>query len=219
MANTAALQPSHKSRLRFAKRAICCAAMKFLAFPAVALALSTFATPAAARVDASSDAGFAVVHEVDIAATPTQLWLVLTRPSSWWSKGHTWSGDAANLWMVPRQGGCFCETLPLPEKRNGRRHPDSWPTGFVQHASVIYARPDQLLRLSGVLGPLQSEGLTGTLSFAIAPVANGTSKLKLDYVVGGYSRIPLKSVAPAVDAVLAEQVARLKAASEQAAKR
>ncbi len=183
--------------------------MKFaLFFTAAALV----ASPAAARVEASSEAGFAIVHEVDVAATPDALWAILIRPQRWWSGEHSWSGDVRNFSLDPRPGGCFCETLPLLLKPGTRpRHPDGTPPGFVEHARVIHAKPGNLLRLSGVLGPLQSEALTGTLSFTITPGANSSSsKLKVEYVVGGYSRIPLKSVAPAVDKVLGEQVMRLR---------
>jgi hypothetical protein len=58
------------------------------------------------------------------------------------------------------------------------------------------------------MGPLQSEALVGTLSIALEAVDGGT-KISWDYVVSGYSRIDLLQIAPAVDRMHSEQLARL----------
>lgn len=175
-------------------------------------------TAAQAKVDRADDNGFVVSFDLDVAATPDALWASLMAPKLWWSGEHSWSGNATNFWMKPVQGGCFCETLP---KTNGQKSKDGKTLGFVEHARVIYVDQSKQLRLSGVLGPLQSEGLVGTLSYTITPAPDNSqlSKLKVEYVVGGYSRIPLKSVAPAVDKVLSEQIMQLKAVAEQGIRR
>jgi hypothetical protein len=72
-----------------------------------------------------------------------------------------------------RSSGCFCERL-----KDG---------GSVQHLQVVYAAPGEGLRLRGALGPLQTEGVDGTLSWTLKPVEGGTS-LTQSYVVGGYIR-------------------------------
>jgi hypothetical protein len=41
--------------------------------------------------------------------------------------------------------------------------------GSVEHLQVVYAAPGQGLRLRGALGPLQTEGVDGTLSWALKP--------------------------------------------------
>ncbi len=66
-----------------------------------------------------------------------------------------------------------------------------------------------MLRLSGALGPLQGEALSGTLTIKIVPGKDGTSAVTFEYVVGGYSRMALTELAPAVDGVIAEQHRRL----------
>lgn len=179
--------------------ALRCAAMVGIAL----IGATLMAAPATAKVERADDSAFIVTHEFDIAAAPASVWATLVKPERWWSAAHSWSGNAANFRMTPVPGGCFCETLPA---KDGQR------TGFAEHARVIHAKPGELLRLSGALGPLQSEALTGTLTFTLAPGAAGTTKVKLDYIVGGVSRMPLKSVAPAVDKVLGEQMTRLQAA-------
>lgn len=92
-------------------------------------------------------------------------------------------------------GGCFYERLPKG--------------GFIDHAQVIFARPGELLGLSGAPGPLQGEGLSGTLNIALKPAAEGRTVIRFEYVVGGYARFPLAPFAGAVDEVLGDQQRRL----------
>jgi hypothetical protein len=57
--------------------------------------------------------------------------------------------------------------------------------GWRELLQVVYAAPGEGLRLRGALGPLQTEGVDGTLSWTLKPVEGGTS-LTWSYVVGGY---------------------------------
>jgi hypothetical protein len=57
----------------------------------------------------------------------------------------------------------------------------------VQHLQVVYAAPGEGLRLRGALGPLQTEGVDGTLSWSLKPVEGGIGVTQ-SYVVGGYIR-------------------------------
>jgi hypothetical protein len=97
--------------------------------------------------------------------------------------------------MELRAGGCFCERL-----KDG---------GSVQHLQVVYAAPGQGLRLRGALGPLQTEGVDGTLSWTLKPGEGGTI-ITSSYVLGGYIRSGMEQWAPRVDRVLDEQLQRLK---------
>jgi hypothetical protein len=81
--------------------------------------------------------------------------------------------------------------------------------GSVQHLQVVYAAPGQGLRLRGALGPLQTEGVDGTLSWTLKSGEGGTI-ITLSYVVGGYIRSGMEQWAPRVDRVLGEQLQRLK---------
>ena len=80
--------------------------------------------------------------------------------------------------------------------------------GSVQHARILFAKPDELMRLSGAFGPLQGEALTGTLTIQIKATPTGAA-IRFDYVVGGYMRFKVADVAPAVDKVLGEQLVGL----------
>lgn len=102
--------------------------------------------------------------------------------------------------MVGVAGGCFGEVLPSGQGA---------ATGSVEHMRVIQARPGQLLRLSGALGPLQSEALKGVLTVTFEPAAGGGTQIVWEYVVGGYMRRDPAQIAPAVDAAMGQQHARL----------
>jgi uncharacterized protein YndB with AHSA1/START domain len=152
------------------------------------------ATPAAAEVKSSSPAGFEVEAKATVPVPPAQAYAALVRIGEWWNSQHTYSGQAANMRLDPRAGGCFCETVPEGE-------------GTIEHMRVVYAQPGQTLRLQGGLGPLQAEAAIGTLTWALKAVPGGT-EVTQSYVVGGYVRGGAEKLAPLVDQVLAEQMAR-----------
>jgi uncharacterized protein YndB with AHSA1/START domain len=163
-----------------------------------------WALPAHAEVHDSNAAGFAVRATAEVPASPDAVWETLLDPAEWWAGNHTFSGDAANLSLDPRASGCFCELLP-----NATNKQDA-PRGGVQHMQVVYIEKPKTLRLSGALGPLQSEPVVGTLTFVIRAGASGT-RINAEYAVGGYMRIPSERMAPLVDKVITEQVGRLAA--------
>lgn len=165
----------------------------FLGF--AALGALTFAPATSAKVIDQSETGFTVAHTAQVAAAPADVWKMLRMPQSWWSKDHSWSGDAANFWLDSQAGGCFCEKLP--DTGSG--------VGSVQHARILFSRPNEMLRLSGAFGPLQGEALTATLTIQIKATPTG-SALRFDYVVGGYMRFKVADIAPAVDRVIGEQL-------------
>ena len=125
--------------------------------------------PVAAEVKFVTPNGFEVVTITTIAAPAERVYAALGEVGHWWSPSHTFSRDAGNLSMELRAGGCFCERL-----KNG---------GSVQHLQVVYAAPGQGLRLRGALGPLQMEGVDGTLSWTLKPAEGGTN-ITQSYVVG-----------------------------------
>ena len=63
--------------------------------------------------------------------------------------------------------------------------------------------------MSGALGPLQSSGLSGTLTWRFTETG-GATKVEMTYSVGGYMTGGFESIAPAVDEVLRDQLGRLK---------
>jgi hypothetical protein len=177
-----------------------------------AAALAALPVPALAEVQEASASGFTVGGELTLISHDNMdVWEALIRPGEWWSSEHSWSGDAANMTLVPVAGGCFCEVLPGQGAN---------PPGSVEHMRVIHAAPNSLLRMQGALGPLQSEAVTGVLTIELAyimvtglptdDIGNGAT-ITWTYVVGGNARFGMEEMAPAVDAVVAQQMQRLAA--------
>lgn len=172
--------------------------------------------PALANVQTVSDRGFVVREVVAVARSEEEVWAVLLKPAMWWNSDHTWSGDAANLSIDARAGGCFCEILADPDQ------PAKAARGDVEHMRVINVDRPRALRMIGALGPLQSEAVTGVMTIELKPTAleplPGEGReasqgiaIIMQYVVGGYMRPPMDKMASAVDGVLAEQMAGLAA--------
>lgn len=151
----------------------------------------------AARAETSdvSACGFTVTHAFTIEGDPQEVWQAFTQPAKWWSSQHTWSGQASNLSVDAQAGGCWCER---------------WADGAsVMHGRVLMAQPGSVLRLHAWLGPLQELPVEGVLTLGTAR-REGVTRLRVTYRVAGSPAAALDKLAPAVDAVLGEQVRRLK---------
>lgn len=162
----------------------------------VAAALVTAQCAARAEVVDQQANGFSLQEKEQIAATPDKVYAALIDPAKWWSSAHTFSGDARNMTLDARAGGCWCETLP----KGG---------GSVQHMTVVNADPGKLLRLHGALGPFQSTGMEGTMNFILTPRKQGT-QIELVYNLGGYVWGGYQALPKSADGVLGLQLFRLK---------
>jgi uncharacterized protein YndB with AHSA1/START domain len=138
--------------------------------------------------------GFEVRETVHVAATADKAFAALLQPARWWSSEHTFSGSAANLVLEARAGGCWCENLP--------------DGGSVEHLRVVYIAPGKALRLRGALGPFQSLGVEGSMTWTLKPSANGTD-ISVSYAVGGYSKEGFDGASKGADQVLGLQIERL----------
>lgn len=170
---------------------------------ALTLAAAIGAAPVSAEVTRTTDNSFVSRHEVVVEASPKQVWLALITPADWWQSEHTWSGDAKNLTLMPKAGGCFCETIPEVSEP-GRFTLE----GSAEHMRVVQANPETALRMVGNLGPLQSEPVNGVLTIAISKVDQGT-RIVWEYNVGGAMRYEVPVIAKAVDGVMGEQLIAL----------
>ncbi len=176
--------------------------MRRFTLPLLLTALS-LATPAGAEIVQSSEAGFVIRESADVPVDAYTVWATLTAPAKWWNPEHSWSGKAENLYIDSQASGCFCELMPVPAGA-----PEGTRRGSVEHMHIIHSSPGKVLRMVGGLGPLQSEAMTGVLTVTLKKTPNGTRVL-WEYVVGGYMRYKVSDIAPAVDKVLTEQLARL----------
>ena len=165
---------------------------------AAAAALALCGSSQAAVVDKGPQ-HFGLKFVQQVAAPPDKVWAALGQVGGWWSDEHTYSGKAANMTLALTPNGCFCEALPAG--------------GGVRHGVVELVIPEKTVRLDAALGPLQDEGVSGALTFALAPKAGGT-ELTVTYNVGGARDFIVKPSGPLVDRVVGEQVVRLKRYAE-----
>ena len=149
--------------------------------------------PVLAAVKDSSPAGFTIENTQSVPVDAQATWDTLVDDvDQWWPADHTWWGDAANLSITARAGGCFCE-------RHGAQQ--------ARHMTVAFVDPGKTLRLVGGLGPLQGMGLDGALEFRLAPdLDTGGTHITMWYRAGGYSPDDLSKFAPVVDKVMAAQL-------------
>jgi uncharacterized protein YndB with AHSA1/START domain len=134
---------------------------------------------------------FEVVIDRTLNVSPAAAYDRLVHVEDWWASSHTYSGDAANLNLEARAGGCWCE---------------NWPGGSVEHGRVLAAIPGQLLRIEGGFGPLQALPVGAVMTFTLAPLDGGkATALAVRYRVAG----PVGTLGPPVTTVLGEQVERL----------
>ena len=110
---------------------------------------------ASAEVRSATAMGFEVESKAIVPATPAQTYAMLGRIGEWWSGDHSYSGDAANMRLKLKAGGCFCERLP-----NG---------GGIEHLRVVYVEPGKRIVLTGALGPLLFDAVHGVMDVQIRP--------------------------------------------------
>lgn len=150
---------------------------------------------AAAEVTDSATNGFTTVNSVVVGADRSTAWEAAVHVGRWWSSAHTMSGDAARMTIEPRVQGCFCESL-------------GGQAGVV-HLTVTSVMPGTSLRMSGGLGPLGLMGVDGNMTWDFED-ADGGTRIRFKYAVGGYMDGGLDQIAGPVDTVLREALDRLK---------
>lgn len=158
------------------------------------------ANSALADIVSQAGNGFSLLHEATLGVPRSEAWdAAVGQVGRWWSSDHTISGDAGNMSIDARPLGCFCEAI-------GER-------GGVVHLTVTFVNPEVMLRMTGALGPLGLMGVTGNMVWEFFDAGEGT-RVRLSYAVGGHSAEGLDSIAPAVDYVIGEALARLVAYAE-----
>ena len=161
------------------------------------LALLVIVAPGAARAEVVSAGpnGFEVRQAVQVVIPKPATFDAFTRIAEWWNAEHTYSGNSSNLTLSLSPGGCFCETLP-----NG---------GGIEHLHVAYVVPGERLVMTGALGPLLYQAATGVMDIKVERIAGG-SRVTLDYKVAGFANNNAEKLAPLVDQVLGDQMARFR---------
>ena len=161
----------------------------------IALSLALIAAPAGATVVGADSHGFDLRHTIDVPLAPAQALAAFGQVGSWWSKEHSYSGNASRLSLELRPGGCWCETLD--------------GGGGVEHMRIALYKPGERIVLTGGLGPLLLEATSGVMAVRAIKTAAG-SQLVINYRAAGFARANGTEMALAVDQVLREQVERLR---------
>lgn len=164
-------------------------------FAGIFITASLWASIASAEIISSSPRQFELRHTAQISGSERDAWARLVAIRLWWASSHTYSRNANNLRLAPQPGGCWCER---------------WSAGAVEHARVLYIAPRKMLRLKAEFGPLQAMGVTGIMTFQLEPSqAAGVTQIKVIYLVNGVPESKLDQLAPVIDRVIGEQIARL----------
>jgi hypothetical protein len=161
------------------------------AIPLIVLSLS--ASPAAGEVVSATSNGFHVRETVQMVVPTDRAYAAFSRLPGWWNKEHTYSGDSANLALALTASGCFCERL-----KNG---------GGVEHMRISFVDPGKRIVMTGSLGPLLYEATSGVMDIQFERVAGG-AKVTMDYRAAGFAEGGAEKLAPIVDSVLSDQMAR-----------
>lgn len=157
----------------------------------------TFSGSAVADVLDAEAGGFTTVNVTTIDAARDIVWqAAIEEIDQWWSSDHTVSGEASRLRIDAQPQGCFCEHLG--------------ESAGVVHMTVTMVNPAVLLRLTGGLGPLGLMGVDGNMTWEFSD-ADGDTRVRFTYAVGGYRPGGLDGIAIPVDGVIGEALLRLKA--------
>lgn len=161
------------------------------------LGLAVVLAPAVARAEVVSAGphGFEIRHSVAIVVPQAAAFDAFAQLPAWWNKDHTYSGESSNMSLSLAPGGCFCERLPTG--------------GGVEHMRVAYVVPGERIVLTGSLGPLLYEATAGVLDVQVERIAGG-SRLTMNYRAAGFANGGAETMAPQVDQVLGDQMARFR---------
>ena len=161
-----------------------------------AAATALITAPASAEIVASSANGLHIRHSIQLVVPAPDAYRAFTDIGGWWNLAHSYSGEAANLSLTPRAGGCLCERLP--------------DGGGIEHLHVTMVQPGEQIVLTGALGPLLFQATTGVMTIKFERIGGG-SKVTLDYRVAGFATDNADKLAAPVDQVLGDQMKRYRA--------
>lgn len=157
--------------------------------------MAILAAPASAEVLSASEHGLEVQQSVNLVIPQPAAFSAFGQVGQWWSKDHTYSGDAARMSLQLRAGGCWCESLD-----NG---------GGIEHMRVTYVQPGERIVLTGSLGPLLYEATTAVMDIKVERIAGG-SRVTMNYKAAGFAKGGAAAMAPLIDQVLGAQMKRFR---------
>ncbi len=143
--------------------------------------------------------GFQIKMSIPCKAKPEVVYgSMVNHLSEWWDASHSYTQDAKNMSIEAKPHGWFIEKLP--------------EGGFVRHFEIVYLAPGKTIRFEGGMGPLQEQGIAGSMTINFKPTDSG-STIDLTYNVGGFivgGEKTMKQWAPPVKQVIQGQFERLR---------
>lgn len=79
----------------------------------------------------------------------------------------------------------------------------------LRHLTVVQSERGRLVRMSGLVGPLRDTRARGTLAWTLTEL-RGRTRVEVRFEASGDPALRLDTMAPAVDALLTDQLQRLK---------
>ena len=125
---------------------------------ALVTALFAFASPASAEVVQRTADSFTLRYAVGAEIDPGDIPGVMTEVGKWWDSAHTYSGDAGNITVDLRPGGCWCERLA--------------DGSAFEHARAISVEADRLV-FDAPFGPLKGKTTRAMLTVTWPPANMG----------------------------------------------
>jgi hypothetical protein len=160
------------------------------------ISLSLLAAPATADVVAVAAGSFVTRDSTEVFSVPVAIHLAFSSGiATWWDPVWTIAGTGEGLSIDLRPDGCFCETVA-----DGRPH---------RHLTVVEVDRGRRIVMSGALGALAGLDAEGRLTWTFTE-GSGRTRIEVQYEVTGDPSDRLDELAPAIDAVLSEQLQRLK---------
>ena len=146
------------------------------------------------EVISSDENAFHLKITQEVSATPSDAYTQFLNVGEWWSSEHTWFGDAKNMTIEPKAGGCFCE------RANGNE---------VMHMQVSAVFVDKEIVMLGGLGPLQKMGITGVMTWRFEMLESGKTQITNEYRVIGHGQDDMPGFAEIVNKVQTLQLGLL----------
>jgi len=114
------------------------------------------------RVVEAAANGFQIKISISCKAKPDVVYdSMVNHISEWWDASHSYTQDAKNMSIEVRPHGWFIEKLPKG--------------GFVRHFEITYLAPGKSIRFEGGMGPLQEQGIAGSMTINFKPTDSGST--------------------------------------------
>ena len=149
--------------------------------------------PTHGEIISSGSDHYVLEHKATSSLPVEDLWKRLVDPAIWWHPEHTYSGSSENLTLELEAGGLWRE---------------DWQDGAVVHGTLMNIEPGKTLSLDAPFGPLQDMAVSVIWTITLNETDLGT-EVTFKEIANGSSVSTLDEIAPAVDFVKAEAMARL----------